>query len=248
MKKAAELARELGFDGVDINMGCPDRSVEKQMAGSAMIKNPELAKKIIRAAKEGASHLPVSVKTRIGYHKKEELEDWLPALLSENPAAVTLHARTKKELSKVPAHWEEIKRAVEIRNSLGSDTLIIGNGDVLDLDDAKGKAEETGCDGVMIGRAVFGNPWFFNKQANYDTISPEEKLKALSEHIEFFDQILGKTKNFAVMKKHFKAYVSGWPVRAGGDGANGAKDLRLKLMDTDSASEALSVIKDYLNR
>ena len=240
MKKAAELAQDLGFDGVDINMGCPDKNVEKQMAGSAMIKNPQLAKEIIKAAKEGAGPLPVSVKTRIGYNKVEEIEEWLPALLSENPAAVTLHARTKSEMSKVPAHWETIKRAVEIRNTLGSKTLIVGNGDVVDLSDAKAKAEETGCDGVMVGRAIFGNPWFFAENPRIP--SSREKLKVLAEHIKLFDEFLGDVKNFAVMKKHFKAYVSGWSASpAGGDGA---RDLRQKLMETRNAKEAILILKN----
>ncbi len=115
MKQAAALARELGFDGIDINMGCPDKSVEKQGAGAALIKNPELAREIIRAAKEGAGGLPVSVKTRIGYNKNE-LETWLPEILKEEPAAVVIHARTRKEMSLVPARWEHVKQAVEIRS------------------------------------------------------------------------------------------------------------------------------------
>src|SRR5581483_8670967 len=123
MKKAAELARELGFDGIDINMGCPDKSVEKQGAGAASIKNPKLAQEIILAAKQGAGNLPVSVKTRIGYNKNA-LETWLPALLETNPAVITIHARSRKEMSNVPARWEHIRRAVEIRNELGSQTLI----------------------------------------------------------------------------------------------------------------------------
>src|SRR3989344_5827961 len=104
MYEAAKLCAELGFDGLDINMGCPDRKVEKQCAGAALMKNPELARAIIRAAREGAPLLPVSVKTRIGYNKNE-LDKWLPELLAEKPAAVTIHCRTRKEMSDVPARW-----------------------------------------------------------------------------------------------------------------------------------------------
>ena len=159
MEKASALCLELGFDGVDINMGCPDRSIEKQGCGSAMIKNPELAAKIIQAAKRGAKSdqlggIPVSVKTRLGYNR-DQLEEWLPALLAERPAAITLHARTRKEMSKVPARWKRIARAVELRNEiLGPDKLatrIIGNGDALSLADARNKALATGADGVMLG-------------------------------------------------------------------------------------------------
>ena len=126
MKKAAELATKLGFDGIDINMGCPDKSIEKQCAGAAMIKDPKLAREVIRAAKEGSVEaakisgrppLPVSVKTRLGFNKNE-IETWLPELLAEEPVVITIHARTRKEMSKVAAHWDQIKRAVEIRNEL----------------------------------------------------------------------------------------------------------------------------------
>lgn len=130
MEAAAALCAELGFDGIDINMGCPDRSIERQGCGSAMIKNPESAREVIAAAKRGAGTLPVSVKTRLGYNQ-DQLEQWLPFLLDCEPAAITVHARTRKEMSKVPARWERVARAVEIRNERGSKTLILGNGDAL---------------------------------------------------------------------------------------------------------------------
>ena len=229
MKKAAELARELGFDGVDINMGCPDRSIEKQGAGASLMKNPKLARQIIRAAKEGALTLPVSVKTRTGYGR-QELEMWLREILKEEPAVVTVHARTRKEMSKVPAQWEYIKLAVEIRNKSGKETLIFGNGDVKDLAEARRRVKETGCDGVMLGRAIFGNPWLF---AETGEISEEEKLRVLIEHAKLFDELLGRDKNFAVMKKHFKAYVTDF---------NGAAELRAKLMAVESARELEEIV------
>ncbi len=229
MKKAAMLARELGFDGVDINMGCPAKVINRQDAGACLIKTPELAREIIRAAKEGAGDLPVSVKTRIGFNKVE-LETWLRVLLEEKPVAITIHARTAKEMSKVPARWEFVKRAVEMRDELKSETLIIGNGDVLDTDDARRKCEETGCDGVMLGRAIFGNPWLF-KSGYSPTLS--ERLATLAEHTKLFEEILGGVKSFAIMKKHFKAYISGF---------DGASDLRAKLMEAESAGE----VKDIL--
>lgn len=227
MKKAAELARELGFDGVDINMGCPDRTIEKQGAGAALIKTPKLAREIICAAKEGAGDLPVSVKTRIGFNKNE-IETWLPELLAEEPALITVHARTRKEMSKVPARWENVKRAVEIRNKLNSKTLIFGNGDVMSVAEAKQKVVETGCDGVMLGRAIFGNPWLFDGRVRED-ISIRESMEVLIEHTKLFQKLLGNIKNFAIMKKHYKAYVNGW---------DGAKELRIRLMDTNNAGEA----------
>ncbi|KKU49916.1 MAG: tRNA-dihydrouridine synthase [Parcubacteria group bacterium GW2011_GWB1_49_7] len=241
MRLAAQLAASLGFDGVDINMGCPDKGVEKQGAGAALMKNPKLARELIRAAKEGAPSLPISIKTRIGWNSPE-LETWLLEILKENPAVVTIHARTRKEMSKVPARWEFVKRAVEIRNQNQCPTLILGNGDVKDIDDAKKKVEETGCDGVMLGRAIFGNPWLFSRGKRSglenEDLRPgiEERLAVLVEHIKLFDELLGGVKNFSIMKKHFKAYISGF---------DGAADLRGKLMETESATEAVEILCKY---
>jgi nifR3 family TIM-barrel protein len=236
MKKAAALVRELGFDGLDINMGCPDKSIEKQGAGAAMIKNPKQAREVIRAAKEGAGPLPVSVKTRVGFNKVE-LEEWLPELLAEEPAVVIIHARTRKEMSKVPARWEHVKRAVEIRDSLKSQTLIFGNGDVVDIADAKAKAAETGADGIMLGRAIFGNPWLFSKTASRDSIPAKERLGVMLEHAKLFEELLGDIKSFAIMKKHFKAYVTGF---------DGSVELRAKLMEASNADDVDKLV-GYFN-
>ena len=235
MEAAAKLCRELGFDGIDINMGCPDRSIEKQGCGSAMIKNPELAVKIIEAAKRGAGDIPVSVKTRLGYNR-DQLEEWLPALLAAKPAVVTVHARTRKEMSKVPARWERVARAVEIRNELGSDTLIFGNGDALSLADAEQKVQETGADGVMLGRAIFGNPWLFHPEKDLSNVSLEERLLVMVEHTKLFEEML-PFKNFAIMKKHYKAYVNGF---------DGAKELRMQLMEAHTASEIEDIVKQFI--
>ncbi|HUO50159.1 MAG TPA: tRNA-dihydrouridine synthase [Candidatus Paceibacterota bacterium] len=236
MQKAARIVAELGFDGIDINMGCPDRAVEKSGCGAALIKTPALARQLIRAAKEAG--LPVSVKTRLGYNT-DELETWLPELLAEEPAAVAIHARTRKELSEVPARWERIARAVEIRDAAQSTALIIGNGDVKNLADARAKVAQTGCDGVMLGRAIFGNPWLFaclRRQADREQPpSPREKIDALIKHLELFDELLGDVTNYAVMKKHFKAYISGW---------DGAKDLRMRMMETNSMVEAIALLRN----
>ncbi len=221
---AAKLIAELGFDGVDLNMGCPDQSIEKQGAGASLMKNPELAVSLIRAAKE-ASDLPVSVKTRIGYNKVE-LEEWLPMLLKAEPEAVTLHLRTRKEMSLVPARWEFMKRAVEILNALGSTIPLIGNGDIHTIAQAKEKIEETGCDGVMIGRGMFGNPWVFIGRTPAET-PLAEKLSALTELAYAYEK-LSPPKHFAILKKHIKAFVTGF---------DGAAELRAKLMEANTASE-----------
>ena len=228
MRRAASLARELGFDGLDINMGCPDKGVEKRGAGAGLIKHPQLAQELIRAAKEGAGSLPVSVKTRIGW-MHEELATFLPALLEAKPAVITIHARTRNELSRVPARWEPIKRAGEIRNKKGSESLIFGNGDVVSIRDAFQKVNETGCDGVMIGRAIFGNPWLFARST--PEVHPQEKLAVLVEHTKLFEDLLPH-KHFELMKKHYKSYVSGW---------DGAKELRMKLMAAKNAAEVACI-------
>lgn len=233
MEKAAALAASLHFDGIDINMGCPDRGIEKQGAGAMLIKNPKLAQDLIAAAKRGAGALPVSIKTRVGYNKNE-LDEWLPLLLSADPAAVIIHARTRKEMSKVPAHWDLITEAVEIRNRLKSKTLIIGNGDVMNLDEAKQRVVETNADGVMLGRAIFGNPWLFSGH----TPTLEEKLSVMVEHTKMFEELLSH-KNFAIMKKHYKSYVEDFP---------GAKELRAELMETRNADEIEDKINAFLKK
>ncbi|HET8575038.1 MAG TPA: tRNA-dihydrouridine synthase [Candidatus Paceibacterota bacterium] len=236
--EVAKLVRELGFDGVDINMGCPERKIQKQNACAALIQNPKLAKEIVVATKEGAGDLPVSVKTRIGYNTNE-IETWIPAILEADPVALTIHARTKKEMSKVPAHWDAVKRAVEIRDALGSEALIIGNGDVKDRKEAKEKVRETGVDGVMIGRGIFGNPWLFSQETNREDLSLEERFRVMIEHTRLFEELIGRAKNFALMKKHYKAYVEGF---------DGAKELRIKLMEAKDADEVERITLEFLTQ
>ncbi len=239
MEMAAALARELGFDGVDINMGCPDKSIEKQGAGAAHIKNPGLAQEVIAAAKLGAGDLPVSVKTRLGYNK-DELDEWLPKLLAAKPAAVTIHARTRKEMSLVPARWERVARAVEIRNEQGSDARILGNGDLKDVADARTKIAESGADGAMLGRAIFGNPWLFSSAVP----DLRTKLQVAVEHTKLYEELLmhpssglGAGKSFSIMKKHYKAYVNGF---------DGAADLRAELMSAANAEQVSTIVDKWL--
>lgn len=238
--ETAQLMQELGFDGIDINMGCPSKDIEKSCAGAALIKNPELAAEIIRATKAGAGNLPVSVKTRIGY-RADELETWLPILLAERPAAITIHARTRNEMSKVPAQWDAVKRAVEITKDIFPDPtdrpLILGNGDVMTLAQGEELVRETGCDGVMIGRGIFGNPWLFNRDRKAEEITLEEKLAVMLEHTQLYIELLGDKKPLDLMKKHYKAYVNGFP---------GAGELRVKLMEAEGYNEIEAVVADFL--
>lgn len=236
MKQAAALAKKLKFDGVDINMGCPDRAVEKQGGGANLIRNPKTALAVIEAAREGAAGIPVTVKTRLGYNAVDF--EWIKLLLAQKLPVLTVHLRTRKEMSEVAAHWELMPEIVKLRNEISPETLIIGNGDADSIADARAKTEKYGCDGVMIGRGIFGKPWFFADLVVDKT--PEERLKILLEHTKAFEKTYcgaKRLKSFAVMKKHFKAYVNGW---------DNAKDLRAKLMETNSYKEVDVIIKDYL--
>lgn len=236
MEEASAIVRNLGFNGIDINMGCPDRSVEKQLSGAAMIKNFALAKKIIESARRGGGGLPVSVKTRVGYNKNET-EEWIAELLSLGLSALTVHLRTRKEMSLVGAHWNLMPRIVELAGGTG--TLIIGNGDVLSLEDGGKKIKETGCDGVMLGRAVFGNPWLFNRNKKSTEISTSARLSVMMEHTRLFEKKLGDIKSFAVVKKHYKAYVNGFL---------GAKELRAELMGAENAAEVEKITNKFINK
>lgn len=235
MAYAAELCAKLGYDGIDINMGCPDSSIEKQGCGAAMIKSPETAQKIIAAAKDGAARgiaggLPVSVKTRIGY-SGDELDTWLPALFEAAPAALTVHLRTRKEMSKVAAHWDLMPRVVALRDRYAPGTPVLGNGDVISLEDARAKAAETGADGIMLGRAIFGNPWLFTGRAASE-IPPQERLAALALLARYFEDIRPQ-KSFHILKKHIKAFVTGW---------EGAAELRAKLMECENADQLAAAV------
>ncbi len=271
MREASRMCAELGFDGIDINMGCPDKTIEKQGCGSAMIKTPEKAIEIIAAARQGikdaGKDIPLSVKTRVGYNTVE-IDTWIPLLLKQHLSALTVHARTRKEMSKVPARWEHIHEVVKLRDSLGVDTVIIGNGDVVDMADGLSKAKASGCDGVMIGRALFGNPWLFDQNLTVASkpsswhrfvtwLLPKdfakkivgdkrytrmdvpivERLKVLVEHSYLFEELLSDVKHFAIMKKHFKAYVHGF---------RGSKELRVRLMEEgNTASKVDEIVKSF---
>lgn len=237
MKKASLLVIKMGFDGIDINMGCPDRSVCKQGAGSELIKSPEEAFKIIKAVKKESGNLPVSVKTRAGYHSDSELENWIGGVLEMEPSALVLHARTKADMYKKPARWELVKKAVELRNRMKKETLILGNGDIASLTDLYEKVKISSADGAMVGRALIGNPWFFSTEKDIFSISVNERLKVLVEHCKLFEELFGEKKSFAFMKKHYRSYVSGW---------EGAKDFRISLMNANNSKDVEDKVDKYL--
>lgn len=260
-KDTAKLAVKLGFDGFDVNMGCPDKGIIKTGSCAGLFHNPQLAKEIVLASKEGikeaaqelgVQEIPVSIKIRIG-DTKIDWENWIATLLEAEPAAIAIHLRTRKEMSKVPAHWDEMPKIVKfISEHTTPETrpLIIGNGDVANLNNARRLVEETGCDGAMLGRAIFGNPWLFtNKEVVRSSeskgdvnaaleISREEKIKVLLEHVKLYNELFLNTKPFDVMKRHFKAYINGF---------DGAAELRAELYDCKTAEEVESIIKKHAN-
>lgn len=235
MMEASKLCTNLGFDGIDINMGCPSKTVCDNNCGCGLMRTPELARDLILAAKEGAGDVPVSVKTRIGFHEPEQ-ETWVPMLLSAEPAVLTMHGRTRDEMSNVPNDWEAIAETVAIRDKEGSETMIVGNGDIMSLADGEARAAESGVAGVMVGRGAFGNPWFFNPAIDRDKLSAEERLGVMVEHAQIFDEKLPR-QHFAVMRKHFKSYTNGLPA---------ANSLRDDLMQTADSTEVAKVVDEYL--
>jgi tRNA-dihydrouridine synthase len=238
MRQAAGEVAGLGFAGIDINMGCPDRSVVAHGSGAKLIESPETAKAVIQAAKEGihaSGHdIPLSVKTRIGF-KKKITEEWISFLLEQGLDALTVHGRTAAELSKVPAHWDEIAKAVAIRDRMKLSTVIIGNGDVKDTADAMEKVKTYSVDGVMIGRGIFSNMWAFDRSAQPHIATPRELLEIMERHIQLFTGTWGDKKHYPILKKFFKIYVNGF---------YGATEWRVRFMATNTAEEALAILEE----
>lgn len=234
--KAAQELEQMGFDGIDINMGCPQKDVISKGACSALINNHALAKEIIQATKEGAGKLPVSVKTRLGL-KTNQRDEWISFLLEQDLAALTIHGRTASEMSIPPAHWDEIGKVVEMRNERGLTLPIIGNGDVGSLAEAEEKVATYGVDGVMIGRGIFHNPWLFAKKKLED-ITLEERFDLLLQHVDLFEKTWGNTKPFQILKKYFKIYIADFP---------GASDLRARLMEAKNGDEIRKIIVEVEN-
>jgi len=220
--KSAQIAARFGFDGVDINMGCPVKAVIKIGACSALINNRPLVKEIVEATKKGAKKIPISVKTRVGF-KDIITEEWISFLLEQKIDALTIHGRTAKQLSDVPANWEEIAKAVKIKNKISPRTIIIGNGDVKNQNDVKEKYNLYGVDGVMVGRGIFTNPWIFEK--NEKKHGWEDYKRVLLKHLELYDQ----TMHYDKLKKFFKMYINNF---------EGSRELRSKLMMTKNVEEA----------
>ncbi|HEX7259709.1 MAG TPA: tRNA-dihydrouridine synthase [Candidatus Saccharimonadia bacterium] len=229
---AKDLAARQQFAGIDINMGCPEKGIVKRGCCGGLIKaeNWENAAAIIEATKAGAGNLPVSVKTRIGLGTIIT-EEWVSHLLKQDIAALIIHGRTVREMSRVPAHWDEIGKAVKLRDQLAPKTLMIGNGDVLSRNQGERLAAAYNLDGIMIGRGVFQDPFVFaSKEAEHP---PEEMFAILLHHVNLYDSTWGDAKSYNPLKRFFKMYVSGFP---------GAAELRARLMDTKTPDEARKIM------
>jgi len=218
---AKYISENYDFDGIDINMGCPVKKVVKIGACSALIGEPERAREIILATKEGTS-LPVSVKTRTGI-KEHQTEKWISNLLEVDPAAIILHGRTQRMQSEGDASWEEIAQAVQLKNQLKPDIPLHGNGDVFSYEQGLQRIEETGVNGVMVGRGIFQNPWFFNPEKT--EIPQEERIHKLLEHTRLFEKTWSPDKNFNILKRFYKIYLNSFP---------GAAKMRADLMEVKS--------------
>ncbi len=224
---------QLGFKGVDINMGCPVPNVAGRGKGSGLILRPEVAAELIAAAKAGG--LPVSVKTRIGYTEMAEMEAWITHLLKQDIANLSIHLRTRKEMSKVPAHWDIIPQIMALRDQIAPQTLITINGDIPDRQTGLELAEKYGVDGIMIGRGIFKNPFAFEKEPREHT--SEELLGLLRLQLDLQDQYSEMIPRSIVgLHRFFKIYVKGF---------SGASDLRVKLMQTKSTDEVRAILAAF---
>ncbi|KAF5068581.1 putative tRNA-dihydrouridine synthase [anaerobic digester metagenome] len=226
------IADNYHFDGIDINMGCPADKIVKQGACAALIGQNTLAAEIIAATREGSS-LPVTVKTRTGI-REHITGSWISHLLSCKVSAITLHARTRQMMSLKAADWEQVKIAAEIRDSIDPGIKIIGNGDVENYPQGLLLSERTGADGIMVGRGIFANPWFFSAVPDERPVSA--KLDLLGKHILLYASTWKDTRNYNILKRFFKIYVHGF---------DGAASLRARLMESVSAGEALAAIHHF---
>ena len=225
--------KEMGFKGIDLNMGCPVANVAKKGKGSGLILRPERAAEIIQATKEGG--LPVSVKTRLGYYEIDEWKDWLKHVFEQDIANLSIHLRTRREMSKVDAHWELIEAIKTMRDEIAPHTLLTINGDIPDRQKGLELANKYGVDGVMIGRRIFHNPFAFEKEPREHT--SEELLDLFRLHLSLYEKYSNEeTQQFKALRRFFKIYIRG---------IKGASQLRHKLMSTETIDEARELLDEF---
>lgn len=237
LEQFAGHCASLGFDGIDINMGCPAKNAIKS-GGAALIRQPDLAAESIKAAKK--SGLPVSVKTRLGYTYVDEWQSWITHLLQQDIVALTIHLRTKKEMSKVPAHWELIPEIKQLRDKIAPHTLLIINGDISNRQMGEELAAKYGIDGVMIGRGIFTDPFAFAQQSKVGIQHTEHRKKELiallSYHLSTYDQYAEQThRPYETLKRFYKIYIRDF---------DGASEIRDQLMHTKTTNEARQLLSN----
>ncbi len=224
---------EQGFKGIDINMGCPVPNVAGKGKGSGLIRRAAVAADLIQAAKAGG--LPVSVKTRLGYTNIDEWRDWLSHVFEQDIANLSIHLRTRKEMSKGNAHWEMISEIKKLRDEIAPQTLLTINGDIPDRETGLKLVEEYGVDGVMIGRGIFHNPYAFEKEPKEH--SSQELLNLFRLHLDLFDKYtVDEPRAFRPLRRFFKIYVRG---------IRGASDLRVQLMETETTNQARALLDEF---
>lgn len=223
-----------GFKGIDLNMGCPVPNVAGDGKGSGLILRPDVAADLIEAAKAGG--LPVSVKTRLGYTSIDEWKPWLTHILKQDIANLSIHLRTRKEMSKVDAHWELIPEIKQLRDEIAPNTLLTINGDIPDRKTGLELVEKYGVDGVMIGRGIFHNPFAFEKEPKEH--SSDELLDLLHLHLDLHDKYSKELeeRSFQALHRFFKIYVKGF---------RGASQLRHALMSTKNTDEVREMLKQF---
>ena len=230
--KTAREITKLDLAGIDINMGCPDKVVVKSGGGSALIENPKLATEIIKSVQNNTS-LPVSVKTRLGVKLISEWRPWLTTLLQQNLAALTVHLRTRKEMSKVSARHELIPEIITLRDEIAPNTKLIINGDVMTREHGLELSKKyPGIDGLMIGRGAFTNPFCFEKEPRVH--SRQELFGLLRYHLDLFEQSEHGRK-FEPLKRFLKIYINDFP---------GARELRNRFMNTKNVAEIRAILEE----
>jgi len=235
--KAARKLIDMGYLAVDLNMGCPAQGPVHRGVCSGLINHRPHARAIIEATKAGAAgQIPVSVKTRLGFRAIDF--EWIQFVLEQKPAVLTVHLRTVSEMSKVPAHWDQLSTVVQMRDALSPQTLIIGNGDIRSLGEAREKVAVAGADGAMIGRGIFENPYLFADVTIHEK-TPEEKMQLLLDHMHLWQETWGTRKHFPALRKFFKVYANGFP---------GAQDVRMQLMETETPEETEQVVRACMQR
>lgn len=231
--KSVKDIKKMGYSGVDINMGCPVKTIIKNGACAALINNKPLAGEIIDAVREAAGKdFPVSVKTRVGFTSLDM--SWPKFLLAKKLDMLSIHGRTAKQLSKVPADWDLIGRVRTLRDELCPTTLIVGNGDVTSRTQGLELAKRHKLDGIMVGRGIFDDPFLFSESSPWPQWGKDQKINLFKKHIKLHqDTYMNQERRFETLRKFCKVYINGF---------DGAAELRVEFMAANTPEQALRLL------